>query len=172
MCGCHARFSGDDGIDPDAIPIRVTITVAGDKLTADFTGTAPQVRGAINSPLPFTKSAVYACVRHLIGGDPPNIDFSSGIKRFGRAGFEPVRCSFVASVEKKQPPCRPSTVPSAGSQPGVSFCFARSDRAVAGSHHRALPTLPPAGLLSSGSSPSGERLLSVRSGDLRRDGSQ
>ena len=28
--------------------------------------------GAINSPIPFTKSAVYACVRHLIGGDPPN----------------------------------------------------------------------------------------------------
>lgn len=25
-----------------------------------FSGTAPQVRGAINSPLPFTKSAVYA----------------------------------------------------------------------------------------------------------------
>jgi len=62
----------DDGIDPGPIRIRVTITVAGDKLTADFTGTAPQVRGAINSPLPFTKSAVYACVRHLIGGDPPN----------------------------------------------------------------------------------------------------
>src|SRR5262249_26484318 len=49
-----------------------TITVVGDKLTADFTGPAPQVKGAINSPLPFTKSAVYACVRHLIGGDPPN----------------------------------------------------------------------------------------------------
>jgi hypothetical protein len=28
--------------------------------------------------------------------------FSSVIERFGRAGFEPVRCSFVASVEKKQ----------------------------------------------------------------------
>ena len=52
--------------------MRVTITVAGDRLLADFTGTAPQVKGAINSPLPFTKSAVYACVRHLIGGDPPN----------------------------------------------------------------------------------------------------
>jgi N-methylhydantoinase B len=62
----------DDGIDPEPIPIKVTITVAGDRLTADFTGSAPQVKGAINSPLPFTKSAVYACVRHLIGGDPPN----------------------------------------------------------------------------------------------------
>src|SRR5215469_2777705 len=65
-------FIDDDGVDPGAIPIRVTITVAGDQLTADLTGTAPQVKGAINSPLPFTKSAVYACVRHLIGGDPPN----------------------------------------------------------------------------------------------------
>ena len=62
----------DDGIDPDPIPITVTITVKGDRMIADFTGSAPQVRGGINSPLPFTKSAVYACVRHLIGGEPPN----------------------------------------------------------------------------------------------------
>jgi N-methylhydantoinase B len=62
----------DDGIDPDPIPLTVALTVAGDRLIADFTGSAPQVRGGINSPLPFTKSAVYATVRHLIGGDPPN----------------------------------------------------------------------------------------------------
>ena len=62
----------DDGIDPAPIPITVTITVTGDRLIADFTGSAPQVKGAINSPLPFTKSAVYACVRHLVGGTPPN----------------------------------------------------------------------------------------------------
>jgi N-methylhydantoinase B len=62
----------DDGIDPDPIPITVSITVAGDRIVADFTGSASQVKGAINSPLPFTKSAVYACVRHLIGGEPPN----------------------------------------------------------------------------------------------------
>jgi N-methylhydantoinase B len=67
-----ADFIDDDGIDPDPIPIRVAVTVAGDRLVADFTGSAPQVKGAINSPIPFTKSAVYACVRHLIGGDPPN----------------------------------------------------------------------------------------------------
>ncbi len=50
----------------------MAITVTGDRLIADFTGSAPQVKGAINSPLPFTKSAVYACVRHLVGGTPPN----------------------------------------------------------------------------------------------------
>ena len=62
----------EDGIDPDPIPITVAVTVAGDRLIADFTGSAPQVKGAINSPLPFTKSAVYACVRPLVGGEPPN----------------------------------------------------------------------------------------------------
>ena len=62
----------DDGIDPDSIPLTVALTVAGDRMIADFTGSAPQVRCGINSPLPFTKSAVYATVRHLIGGDPPN----------------------------------------------------------------------------------------------------
>jgi Hydantoinase B/oxoprolinase len=45
----------DDGIDPDPIPVKVAITVTGDRLIADFTGSASQVRGAINSPLPFTK---------------------------------------------------------------------------------------------------------------------
>jgi len=62
----------EDGIDDDPLPIVVTITVNGDEMVVDFEGTSHQVRGAINSPLPFTKSAVYACVRHLIGGTPPN----------------------------------------------------------------------------------------------------
>jgi len=49
----------DDGIDPGPIPIRITITIAGDKLTADFTGTAPQVRGAISrNPLSMPASAI------------------------------------------------------------------------------------------------------------------
>ena len=61
----------DDGIDPDPIPIAVTITVSGDQMTADFEGTAPQVRGAINCTLSFTKSVVYACVRSLMRSDVP-----------------------------------------------------------------------------------------------------
>ena len=65
-------YIDEDGLDPDPIPIAVTITVDGDRMLVDFEGSAPQVQGAINSPFPFTKSAVYACVRHLIGGDPPN----------------------------------------------------------------------------------------------------
>ena len=61
----------DDGIDPDPIPITCKLTVSGNRLTADFEGTAPQVRGAINSALSFTKSVVYACLRCLMSPDVP-----------------------------------------------------------------------------------------------------
>ena len=65
-------FLDDDGIDPDPIPIRVALTVAGDHLTVDFTGSGAQVRGAINSVMSFTRSTTYACVRCLLPLDIPN----------------------------------------------------------------------------------------------------
>ncbi len=65
-------YLDDDGIDPDPIPIRAEVTVAGDRLSVSFEGSAPQVRGAINSVLSFTKSTVYACVRCLLPLDLPN----------------------------------------------------------------------------------------------------
>jgi N-methylhydantoinase B len=61
-----------DGIDPDPVVLRVAVAVAGDRIVADFGGTSPQVRGAINCPLPFTRSVVYACVRCLLSRDLPN----------------------------------------------------------------------------------------------------
>jgi N-methylhydantoinase B len=65
-------YIDDDGMDPDPIPIAVAVTVAGDSLHVDFTGTAPQVRGAINATGSFAKSAVYACVRALMSSGIPN----------------------------------------------------------------------------------------------------
>jgi N-methylhydantoinase B len=65
-------YIDDDGMDPDPIPIAVAVTVRGDNLEVDFTGTSPQVRGAINATASFAKSAVYACVRALMSGGIPN----------------------------------------------------------------------------------------------------
>ena len=50
----------------------MALTLGGGRLVADFGGSSPQVRGAINCPLPFTRSVVYACVRCLLGQDLPN----------------------------------------------------------------------------------------------------
>src|SRR5438034_7196167 len=39
----------DDGISAGEIPIRVRVTIKGDRARVDFTGTAPQVSGAVNA---------------------------------------------------------------------------------------------------------------------------
>ncbi|MFN8525039.1 MAG: hydantoinase B/oxoprolinase family protein [Chloroflexota bacterium] len=65
-------YIDDDGLDPDPIPIQATVTVRGDSLHVDYSGTAPQVRGAINATGSFARSAVYACVRGLMDAGIPN----------------------------------------------------------------------------------------------------
>jgi N-methylhydantoinase B len=61
-----------DGIDPGPIRFVATVTIAADELTIDFTGTAPQVRGAINCVYPFTLSTALACVRSILDLSIPN----------------------------------------------------------------------------------------------------
>ena len=62
----------NDGFTNDPVPIRVSIKKAGDTITADYTGTSPQVKGAINSTLSYTSSITYACVKSVLGVDIPN----------------------------------------------------------------------------------------------------
>ncbi|MGZ5481971.1 MAG: hydantoinase B/oxoprolinase family protein [Pyrinomonadaceae bacterium] len=61
----------DDGISEETIPIRVHITIKGEHATVDFTGSSPQVAGAVNAVEAITVSAVSYCFRCLIGGDVP-----------------------------------------------------------------------------------------------------
>src|SRR5690606_37760690 len=49
-------YIDDDGISPDPIPIKVSLTVHEDRVSVDYTGSSPQVRAAINSTLSYTKS--------------------------------------------------------------------------------------------------------------------
>jgi N-methylhydantoinase B len=74
----------EDWIDDDGIevgkPIRlfVTLTKQGDSLRADWTGSSPQVKGAINNTLSFTKAATYCAVRSIL---PPGIPNNEGVFR-------------------------------------------------------------------------------------------
>ena len=61
-----------DGIDPDPIRICAAVTIAADEMTIDLTGSAPQVRGAINCVFPFTLSTALACVRSIVDLSIPN----------------------------------------------------------------------------------------------------
>jgi N-methylhydantoinase B len=61
-----------DGIDPRPIPFVATVTIGADEVTIDFTGTSPQVRGAINCVYAFTLSTALACVRSIVDLSIPN----------------------------------------------------------------------------------------------------
>ncbi len=63
----------DDGVTDEPISIRVSVTVDGDRITFDFAGTAPQVRGPVNAVLAVTTSATYYAVRAMTDPEiPPN----------------------------------------------------------------------------------------------------
>ncbi|HZQ60290.1 MAG TPA: hydantoinase B/oxoprolinase family protein, partial [Casimicrobiaceae bacterium] len=65
-------YLDNDGVDPDPIPIAAAVTIREDSMTIDLTGSAPQVRGAINCVYPFTLSTALACVRSIVDLAIPN----------------------------------------------------------------------------------------------------
>ena len=64
-----ALEGGPDG--GEDVPLRVRATISGADLRLDFTGTADQVEGNLNCPLPVTKSAAFFAVRVLTDPDAP-----------------------------------------------------------------------------------------------------
>lgn len=71
-------FLDDDGIGEDPIRIAVTVTIAGDQATFDFSQSAPQVRGPVNTTYYATCSAVYYAMKTLAG---PAIPVNDGCYR-------------------------------------------------------------------------------------------
>ena len=67
-----------DGIADADIPITVRIDIRDGVLHADFTGTAPAVRGNVNCPLAVARSAVLFVVRTLLPEDVPT---NGGVER-------------------------------------------------------------------------------------------
>jgi len=63
----------DDGRGSGALPLAVTVTIHGDGVTVDFTGTAPQCAGPMNAVEAITLSAVVYVFRCLLDpAVPPN----------------------------------------------------------------------------------------------------
>jgi N-methylhydantoinase B len=67
------RFEATDVLETaeGELELRVAVTVDGDELEVDFTGTAPQHEGNLNCPLSVTRSATYFVVRCLTAPDVP-----------------------------------------------------------------------------------------------------
>jgi len=106
----------DDGIDLNQpILLKVSFEKKGDQLTVDWTGSSPQVKGALNCTESFTNASVYIAVKSILSGDiPANEGFFRAIKVIspqgtichgvlpaataarGLTGFRQVDCCFGA----------------------------------------------------------------------------
>ena len=63
----------NDGIVDEPVEVRVTLRVHGDAVEVDFTGSAAQTRGPLNSVLGYTYSGVYMTLQAATDPDiPPN----------------------------------------------------------------------------------------------------
>jgi N-methylhydantoinase B len=67
------RWEAEDALETadGELPLRVSVTVSGDRIEIDFAGTAPQHEGNLNCPLAVTRSACYFVVRCLTDPDAP-----------------------------------------------------------------------------------------------------
>ena len=61
----------DDGITDEPITYHVAVTVDGDELVVDWTGTDPQARGPINATYGVIAGAVYNAIFHVTNADIP-----------------------------------------------------------------------------------------------------
>jgi N-methylhydantoinase B len=70
-------YAAADVLEDDAdgrardVTLRVAATIAGDRLSLDFSGTDPEVDGNLNCPLSVTKSAAFFAVRVLTDPEAP-----------------------------------------------------------------------------------------------------
>ncbi len=75
----HAEeFLEGDGVAERAVRLAVAVTIDGERLSVDYTGTDPQLPGALNAVLGVTLSGVYYAVAALID---PGIPVNEGVLR-------------------------------------------------------------------------------------------
>src|SRR5918999_206399 len=58
-------YREDDGVVDEPVKFHVTVTIDGDRMIVDWTGSSPQVRGPINATYGVTSGAVYNAVFHV-----------------------------------------------------------------------------------------------------------
>jgi N-methylhydantoinase B len=95
-------YRAEDWIEPvgdgPLVPVCVEITIAGDAMTVDFTGSSPQVRGGINCPYSVTCNSVWFALKAVTNKDAA---INEGCYRPVSITAPPgsvVNCAYPASV--------------------------------------------------------------------------
>lgn len=69
--GCYRAADSLDAADGSEVPLRVAVTIEGERMGIDFAGSAPQIDGNLNCPLSVTRAAALFAVRVLTDPDAP-----------------------------------------------------------------------------------------------------
>jgi len=99
----RGRWRGRDWLEGDGfgsgpLLLQVTIERRGGELLVDFAGSAPQVKGPLNTNLAVTTSAVFYAVAAIVGREiPPNQGMMAPIRIRAPEGTV-VNCRFPAAV--------------------------------------------------------------------------
>ncbi len=144
------EWSFEDWIDDDGVdlgkPIRLFVTFrkADDRIEADWTGSNPQVRGAINNTFSYTQAASYCAIRCVLDEDIPtnegffraidvvapkgtiaNMELPAACAARGLTGFRMIDCALGALAMM-----RPDKVMAAsdGGNTGISIGGWTADR--------------------------------------------
>ena len=80
-------FIDNDGIVDKPIPVKLAITVAGDEMHFDFTGTGPKAQGPLNMSRNTTLSSCFVAIKHIF----PDVPVSGGT-------FRPIRITVPAGT--------------------------------------------------------------------------
>ncbi|MBI2916363.1 MAG: hydantoinase B/oxoprolinase family protein [Chloroflexi bacterium] len=122
-------YVDNDGVEVEKeIQVRLAVTVAGDGMTVDFTGSSPQSRGPVNSTPGSTMSSVYYAVRAMTD---PTVPSNAGC-------FRPIRLIIPeGTVVNPKPPApvnaRMPTVHAMADAMFLALAQALPDRLVAAS---------------------------------------
>ena len=74
-------FLDNDGVEDTLVRLHVAVTIAGEEIRFDFTGSDPQTGGARNMPLIATQSGVYYVVKAITDPMlPPNSGFFRAVE--------------------------------------------------------------------------------------------
>lgn len=65
-------YLDNDGITDTPLAIRVALSIKGDQMELDFTGTAPRCSGPVNIALPTAVATAYVAIKHIFPALPAN----------------------------------------------------------------------------------------------------
>ena len=73
-------FVDSDGVVDEPLKIAMQITVKGDEMTFDMTGSSPPCRGPMNSVIATTRSSIYLAIKHIFPDVPLNAGTYASLK--------------------------------------------------------------------------------------------